>query len=444
MAQNTNVPELSVSELSFALKRTLEDGFGRVRVRGELSKVKLHTSGHLYSDLKDADSLINLVCWRATVGRLSIRPEEGLEVICTGKITTYPARSNYQLVVEQMELAGQGALLKMLEDRKQRLAAEGLFDPARKRALPSLPCVIGVVTSPTGAVIRDIIHRLDDRFPSHVLVWPVPVQGDGAAEKIAAAIKGFATLPKNGKTPRPDVLIVARGGGSLEDLMAFNEEIVVRAVAECSIPVISAVGHETDTTLIDYVADVRAPTPTAAAEMAVPERLTLMSAVTSQTQRLLQIMQQTLQSQRQVLKTYAARLGDPRRLLELKAQHFDHLSDRLAPALMKDVQHKRTQLVQISSRLPHPRQRLEQAAQALQFHQQTLSRLSTRLLEPAQQKLTQAGKLLEVLSFRGALKRGYAVVRTQDGQIVSQTKQAKSGTALVIEVSDGQIKTNVE
>ena len=444
MAQNSNVPELSVSELSFALKRTLEDGFGRVRVRGELSKVKIHTSGHMYSDLKDADSLINLVCWRATVGRLAVRPEEGLEVICTGKITTYPARSNYQLVVEQMELAGQGALLKMLEDRRQKLAAEGLFDAARKKPIPSLPVVIGVITSPTGAVIRDIIHRLDDRFPSRVLVWPVPVQGEGAAEKIAAAISGFSNLPDHGPVPRPDVIIVARGGGSLEDLMAFNEETVVRAAANCSIPLISAVGHETDTTLIDFAADLRAPTPTAAAEMAVPERLALLETLSGLTQRLTQHIRQTLQHQRQVLKTYKARLGDPRRLLDLKAQHFDHLSERLGPALMKDVQHKRTQLVQIAARLPHPRQRLEQAAQSLSFQQQGLVRLSTRLLDPAKARLEQASKLLEALSFRGALKRGYAVVRAADGSIVTKTAQTSPGQKLRIEVSDGDLNTSVE
>jgi exodeoxyribonuclease VII large subunit len=378
------------------------------------------------------------------VARLAVRPEEGLEVICTGKITTYPARSNYQLVVEQMELAGQGALLKMLEDRRQKLAAEGLFESARKKPIPTLPAVIGVVTSPTGAVIRDIIHRLDDRFPSRVIVWPVPVQGEGAAEKIAAAISGFSTLPENGPVPRPDVLIVARGGGSLEDLMPFNEEIVVRAAATCSIPLISAVGHETDTTLIDFAADLRAPTPTAAAEMAVPERLALLETISVLSQRLTQTIRQALQQQRQILKTYAARLGDPRRLLELKAQHFDHLSERLGPALLKDVQQKHTKLVQISSRLPHPRQRLEQAAQSLAFQHQSLTRLSARLLEPASTRLEQAGKLLEVLSFRGVLKRGYAVVRGEDGSIVSQTAQARPGDQLQIEVSDGQIVTRVE
>ncbi|HEY8190726.1 MAG TPA: exodeoxyribonuclease VII large subunit, partial [Micavibrio sp.] len=259
----TNVPELSVSELSFALKKSLEDGFSRVRVRGELSGLKIPSSGHLYADLKDAESNLNIICWRSTVARLKVRPEDGMDVVCTGKITTYPKSSRYQLIVDSIELAGEGALLKMLEDRRKKLAAEGLFDPARKKPLPFLPDIIGVVTSPTGAVIRDILHRLEDRFPRHVIVWPVMVQGPGAAEQIAAAIRGFDAMIEN----RPDIIIVARGGGSLEDLMAFNEEIVVRAAADCSIPLISAVGHETDTTLIDHAADLRAPTPTGAAEM---------------------------------------------------------------------------------------------------------------------------------------------------------------------------------
>lgn len=444
MAQNSNVPELSVSELAFSLKRTLEESFGRVRVRGELSKVKIHTSGHLYSDLKDADSLINLVCWRATVARLAIKPEEGLEVICTGKITTYPARSNYQMVVEQIELAGAGALLKMLEDRKQKLAGEGLFDASRKKPVPTLPGVIGVVTSPTGAVIRDIIHRLDDRFPSRVLVWPVPVQGAGAAEKIAAAISGFDAMPENGPVPRPDVVIVARGGGSLEDLMPFNEESVVRAAANCSIPLISAVGHETDTTLIDYAADLRAPTPTAAAEMAVPERVALMEHLRSQDQRLSHIVRRTVQQLRQELATYAARLGDPQRLLELKAQKFDHLSDRLGTALKSRIQQRRNDYLKISGRLLHPRQKLEKAAQVLDFHQRSLTRLAPLLTRDAQQKLDRAGQLLEVLSFRGALKRGFAVVRSETGKIVTNHDQVTRGQHLDIEVSTGRIKSRVE
>jgi exodeoxyribonuclease VII large subunit len=275
----SNAPVLSVSALSVALKRTVEDAFGFVRVRGEISQPKRHGSGHVYLRLKDETAVIEAVCWRGTAQRLAVRPEEGLEVIVTGRLTTYPGRSQYQLVVETMELAGEGALLKMLEERRRRLAAEGLFDADAKRPLPYLPVVIGVVTSPTGAVIRDILHRLADRFPRHVLLWPVAVQGEGAAAQVAAAIRGFSAIVPGGPVPRPDLVIVARGGGSLDDLMAFNEEVVVRAVADCTIPLIEAVGHETDTTLIDFAADRRAPTPTAAAEMAVPVRADLIATV---------------------------------------------------------------------------------------------------------------------------------------------------------------------
>src|SRR6185503_10433389 len=275
----SNLPEYSVSEISNLLKRTVEEKFAYVRVRGEISGFKRHSSGHCYLALKDDEAVLDAVIWRMTAQRLGLKPEDGMEVVCTGKLTTYPGRSKYQLVIESVELAGIGALLKLLEDRKKKLEAEGLFDESRKRRLPYLPDVIGVVTSPTGAVIRDILHRLADRFPRRVLVWPVRVQGDGAAEQVAAAIRGFNALPAYGPIPRPDLLIVARGGGSLEDLWSFNEQCVVRAVAEGTIPLISAVGHETDVTLIDFAADRRAPTPTAAAEIAVPVRSELIAQV---------------------------------------------------------------------------------------------------------------------------------------------------------------------
>jgi exodeoxyribonuclease VII large subunit len=278
----SNLPEYTVSELARALKRSIEENFACVRVRGEISGFKRHASGHCYLSLKDADAVIDAVCWRMTALRLGLKPEDGMEVVCTGRLTTFPGRSKYQLVIDTIELAGVGALLKVLEDRRKRLAAEGLFAAERKKKLPFLPEVIGIVTSPTGAVIRDILHRLADRFPRHVLLWPVAVQGEGAAAQVAAAINGFNRLPPNGAegggpVPRPQLIIVARGGGSLEDLMAFNEEIVVRAAADSAIPLISAVGHETDTTLIDHASDRRAPTPTAAAEMAVPVRLDLVA-----------------------------------------------------------------------------------------------------------------------------------------------------------------------
>ena len=272
MTDLANTPEYSVSDLARALKRTVETEYGHVRVRGELGRVTIPKSGHMYLDLKDAEAVIDGVMWKGVVAGLSFRPEEGLEVICEGRLSTFPGRSKYQIIIERMEPAGAGALMALLEERKRKLAGEGLFAPERKRAIPYLPRVVGVVTSPTGAVIRDILHRLDDRFPVHVLIWPVLVQGEGAAAQIAAGIEGFNALEPGGPVPRPDVLIVARGGGSVEDLWAFNEEIVVRAAAGSEIPLISAVGHETDTTLIDFASDRRAPTPTGAAEIAVPVR----------------------------------------------------------------------------------------------------------------------------------------------------------------------------
>ena len=286
LADGSNRPILTVGELSQALKRVVEGEFAWVSVRGEVSGFKRAASGHLYFALKDADAVLDAVCWRGVAGRLGIAPEDGLEVVATGKISTYPGRSRYQIVIERLELSGAGALLALLEKRKKELAAEGLFDEARKRDLPYLPETIGVVTSPTGAVIRDILHRIEGRFPRRVLVWPVTVQGAGAAEEIAAAIAGFNRLDAGGPVPRPDVLIVARGGGSLEDLWAFNEEVVVRAAAASDIPLISAVGHETDVTLIDLAADRRAPTPTAAAEMAVPVRADLLERTQSLQHRL--------------------------------------------------------------------------------------------------------------------------------------------------------------
>src|SRR5437868_4098356 len=303
-----NLPEYTVSELSMALKRRIEESFSYVRVRGEISGFKRHSSGHCYLALKDADAVLDAVCWRGTALRLTLKPEDGMEVVCTGRLTTFPGRSKYQLVLETMELAGVGALLKLLEDRKQRLAGEGLFAAERKRQLPFLPSVIGVVTSPTGAVIRDILHRLADRFPRHVLIWPVAVQGESAAAQVAAAIAGFNTIGTGGPIPRPDLLIVARGGGSLEDLMPFNEEIVVRAAAESTIPLISAVGHETDITLIDFAADKRAPTPTAAAEMAVPVRSELFVEVQGLARRSMLCWQRAQEGRRNGLRAAARAL----------------------------------------------------------------------------------------------------------------------------------------
>src|SRR5215469_7742286 len=310
-----NLPEYTVSEISQAVKRTLETDFGHVRVRGEISGCKRVASGHCYLTLKDAESNLDGVIWRTGFGRLAVKPEDGMDVVCTGRITTYPGRSKYQLIIEAIELAGVGALLKLLEERKKKLVAEGLFDESRKRKLPFLPDVIGVVTSPTGAVIRDILHRLADRFPRRVLVWPVAVQGEGAAAQVAAAIAGFNRLAPSGAVPRPDLIIVARGGGSLEDLMAFNEEGVVRAVSASTIPLISAVGHETDTTLIDHASDRRAPTPTAAAEMAVPVRLDLVAELDGKAARLTRGLSRVFDERRLNLTGLARGLPDPHDLI---------------------------------------------------------------------------------------------------------------------------------
>src|SRR5437660_9914676 len=328
-----NLPEYTVSELSQALKRSVEENFWNVRVRGEISGYKRHSSGHCYLVLKDADAALDAVCWRQTAIRLPIRPEDGMEVVCTGRLTTYPGRSKYQFVIDSMALAGIGALLRILEERRQRLAAEGLFATERKKKLPFLPEVIGIVTSPTGAVIRDILHRLADRFPRRVLLWPVAVQGEGAAQQVAAAIAGFNRIAPGGPMPRPDLIIVARGGGSLEDLMAFNEEIVVRAAAASVIPLISAVGHETDTTLIDHASDRRAPTPTAAADMAVPVRLDLIAELGGKSSRLSAGLSRLFGERRMHLTGLARGLPDPHDLIGSAAQRLDDRAERppLAP-----------------------------------------------------------------------------------------------------------------
>ncbi len=328
-----NSPEYTVSELSGAVKRVIEGEFGMVRVRGEVGRVSRPASGHLYYDLKDDRSVIAAITWKGQAGRLTVKPEEGMEVVATGRMTTFPGQSKYQLIVDDLAPAGAGALMAMLEKRRAALAAEGLFDAARKRPIPYLPGVIGVVTSPSGAVIRDILHRLRDRFPRPVLIWPVAVQGERCAPEVAAAIRGFNALPEGGPIPRPDIIIVARGGGSLEDLWGFNEEIVVRAAAESRIPLISAVGHETDTTLIDFAADLRAPTPTAAAELAVPVRLELLAQVDALTARLLRALVQGAERRRQRLVDLSRALPRPEALTGQAAQRLDHAAGRLGAAL---------------------------------------------------------------------------------------------------------------
>ena len=465
-----NVPEFSVSELSFALKRQLEGAFPRVRVRGEISQPSFPRSGHCYFRLKDENAVLDGVCWKGTVPRLGIKIEEGMEVIATGKITTYAGSSRYQIIIDTMELAGEGALLKLLEDRRKKLAAEGLFAQERKRPLPFLPEVVGVVTSPSGAVIRDILHRLADRFPRRVLVWPVSVQGDKAAGEVAAAIAGFNRLPLDGPVPRPGVLIVARGGGSLEDLWAFNEEVVVRAAAASAIPLISAVGHETDTTLIDFASDRRAPTPTAAAEMAVPVRADLLAQTLDFGQRTMACMTRALREASTELGGLVRGLGDPRRLIEERQQRLDVSGERLAIATRALVERRGHELER--ARLTSPvavinakeqvltsegraldgamrrfkgdaLQKYARAFDRLEQLGERLQRHSADLLQHGQRQVDQIGKLLESYSFHSVLKRGFALVRDQDGQPVLAAAGLRSGDTIGIEFGDGEVRARI-
>ncbi|HAX92128.1 MAG TPA: exodeoxyribonuclease VII large subunit [Rhodospirillaceae bacterium] len=435
--EGSNAPEYTVSDLSRQLKKMVEDGFGHVRVRGEIGECKLHSSGHLYLSLKDENAVLAAVCWRGQVAKLGIKPATGMDVVCTGKLTTYMGQSKYQMTVESMALAGVGALLKMLEERRVKLAAEGLFDASRKRPLPFLPTVIGVVTSPTGAVIRDILHRLEDRFPRHVLVWPVPVQGEGAADKIAAAIRGFNALEVNGAVPRPDVLIVARGGGSLEDLMPFNEEIVVRAVAESHIPVISAVGHETDTTLVDYAADLRAPTPTAAAEKAVPVRDELLGAVADSSLRLDEAMRRILRDRREKTEMLARALGDPMRALAPLMQRFDERAERLTLAWQNNLRRAQSRVAEAGGRLRHPRDVLKMAAQRLDHLAHRMQSLGRERLLQTEKKLDRLSVMLEALSPRAVLGRGYGLVYDAAGRVIMRAADLSKGSKVRIELHDG-------
>jgi exodeoxyribonuclease VII large subunit len=467
---SSNVPEFSVSELSFALKREIETAFPRVRVRGEISQPSFPRSGHCYFRLKDENAVIDGVCWKGTIPRLGLRIEEGLEVIATGRLTTYAGSSRYQIIVDRLELAGEGALLKLLEDRRRKLAAEGLFDAERKRPLPFLPEVVGVVTSPSGAVIRDILHRLSDRFPRHVLVWPVAVQGEKAAGEVANAIAGFNRLAIGGSVPRPDVLIVARGGGSLEDLWAFNEEVVVRAAAESTIPLISAVGHETDTTLIDFASDRRAPTPTAAAEMAVPVRADLMAQTLDYGQRSIACMNRLLREASLAVSGLARGLGDPRRLIEERQQRLDVSGERLMLATRGLVDRRSQQFA--AARLVSPvavlvakqqalaaesrvlegamrryvgdtRQKIERGADRIEQYADRLRRCGATLLEHGARQVDQLGKLLESYSFHSVLKRGFALVRDQDGHPVLAAAEARAGDSISIEFADGRVGARV-
>jgi len=435
----TNVPEYSVSDISRALKQTVEDTFSHVRVRGELSRITIAKSGHLYSDLKDESAVLNVVCWKGTVQKLQIRPEEGMEVICTGRMTTFPGSSRYQLVIESMELAGEGALLKLLEDRRKKLLAEGLFDEVHKKPLPFLPKTIGVVTSPTGAVIRDIIHRIRDRFPCHIIVWPVQVQGQNAADQITRGIQGFNKVKTDN---RPDVIIVARGGGSLEDLMAFNEENVVRAAAASDIPLISAVGHETDTTLIDYAADRRAPTPTGAAEMAVPVRDNLEAQIYDDGLRLSQSLKRMTEVYSRNLAQTARILDHPMRMIEPVTQKFDGVADKLNTAFERFIdRHDRT-LHGLTGRLQTPRAVVERADITLQNITGRFDQAKDRIIPPHEDKIAALSRMLETLSYKSVLGRGYAVLRDEQGQILDSVQTIDTASTITADVKDG--KTTVK
>jgi len=502
----TNAAEFTVSEISNALKRTVEDAFGHVRVRGEISGYRgPHSSGHAYFSLKDDKARIDAVVWRTTMQRLKFKPEEGMEVIATGRLTTYPGKSNYQIVIDNLEPAGAGALMALLEERRRKLAAEGLFDEGRKKPLPFMPRVIGVVTSPTGAVIRDILHRISDRFPLSVVVWPVRVQGETSGAEVSAAVAGFNALDPLGPVPRPDVIIVARGGGSLEDLWGFNDEAVVRAVASSRIPVISAVGHETDWTLIDHAADMRAPTPTGAAELAVPVKAELEAAVASLSARLRGCMSRSGDRKRQALRAAARALPSAERLLEIPRRRFDEAAARLSRGLEVAVERKAARLVRarlstvtlerriaeartlLGRDLGRARAALFGAVQArraefdragrqlpkcadatLRTRRSDFRQAAGRLrIEPILShlrsdarrlallgqrgdtafvshtqltvaRLTQASRLMDNLSYRSVLERGYAVVRGKAGQLLDSTASVVAGETLTIEFADGK------
>ena len=485
----TNLYEYSVSELSGSIKRTVENAFDHVRLRGEISGYRgPHSSGHAYFSLKDDRARIDAVIWKGNFSKLRFRPEEGMEVIATGKVTTFPGSSKYQIVIENLEPAGAGALMALLEERKRKLGAEGLFDAGRKQLLPFMPTVIGVVTSPTGAVIRDILHRISDRFPVHVVVWPVKVQGEGSGDEVANAIRGFNALDADGPVARPDLLIVARGGGSLEDLWSFNDEAVVRAAADSEIPLISAVGHETDWTLIDYAADVRAPTPTGAAEMAVPVKADLEAQVAGLSARLKTAMGRQMDANRQSLRALMRALPAIDQLLALPQQRLDRAASGLGRGLELTTLNKRRAFEQtsarlrpdiLSARIRDRRQSLEQfIARAERIVDRSISQkktvvaradaslrslpqrltheigrgrdrlnsliarsgtaLTTRLARE-RSALTAHDRMLQSLSYKNVLKRGYAVIRNEDDAVVSSAAMVADGQHLSIEFGDGRV-----
>lgn len=467
--QPSNAAEFTVSELSGALRRTIEDAFGYVRLRGEISGFRgPHSSGHCYFSLKDENARIDAIIWRGTYSRLRVKPQEGLEVVATGKITTFPGKSSYQIVIDSIEPAGIGALMALVEERKRKLAAEGLFAAERKRPLPYLPRVIGVVTSPTGAVIRDILHRLEDRFPRHVLVWPARVQGETSGREVAAGVRGLNALEPGGAIPRPDVIIVARGGGSIEDLWGFNDEDLVRAVADSAIPVISAVGHETDWTLVDFAADVRAPTPTGAAEMAVPVRSELVATVNDLARRREEAMLRRMERLRADLRSAARALPTPDAILAAKRQRLDLAAARLPAALRAAARASETKLAQAARRLERasPRvaiararsrldaigERPRNALAALAARQRPrLSDLGARLayvfeagLRERRARLDGLWRQAHALSHQATLSRGFAIVLDAAGAPVRSKAALSPGERVDLRFHDGSLGARIE
>ncbi|MEM9716372.1 MAG: exodeoxyribonuclease VII large subunit [Pseudomonadota bacterium] len=434
-----NAPEFSVSEISGIVKRMIEGEFSHVRIKGEIGRVSRPASGHLYMDLKDDRAVLSAVIWKGTAAKLRTPPEEGMEVVATGRLTTFPGQSRYQMIIEHIAPAGVGALMAMLEKRKQALAKEGLFDQDRKKDIPYLPEVIGVVTSPSGAVIRDILHRLRDRFPRKVLIWPAAVQGEKCAPEIVAGIEGFNAMTPGGALPRPDLVIVARGGGSLEDLWGFNEEAVVRATAASDISIISAVGHETDTTLIDFASDIRAPTPTAAAELAVPVRSDLLAVLASLEERRRRAAGQGITLRRQRLRDLARGLPNPTELVGLQSQRLDVLSARLPRALTGLVTRGQSRLATVSGGLRPAvlRQSVTQKSRDFTALSQRFAAASQAQIERQRTKLDGLDRLRETLGYKATLKRGYAVVRDGAGAVLSTKNAADRVSGLAIEFQDG-------
>lgn len=485
-APGSNTPEFTVSEIAGSVKKLVESELGWVRIKGEVGRVVQARSGHLYFDLKDDRSVLSCMTWKGQIAQLGLVPEEGTEVVAEGKMTASGFQSKFALNAQRLTIAGEGALMALLEKRKKALAAEGLFDEARKKPLPYLPDIIGVVTSLQGVVIRDILHRLRDRFPRKVLVWPVAVQGQACAPEVARGIAGFNTLTPGGALPRPDLIIVARGGGSVEDLWGFNEEIVARAAAASDIPLISAVGHETDTTLIDFVSDKRAPTPTAAAELAVPVRHELAAWLDGQGARMLQMLSQGITRRDQRLRDMARALPNRESLLATPRQRLDRATDRLGPSLTAGVQRRRIKLSEVSGSLRPAtlRRRLEDHArgldkaqarlkpaltrvvgdqrkrlqsQLLRFRPETLStendrqrrrlsEISARLSAAGARQITRwqgqieaQGRVLSTLGYEATLERGFAVVRSE-GAVITTAKAAQKAARLEIQFADGRME----